>query len=101
MFLYKIVKTKVIFVLLNETNLEALFCLLFQNQIYVPPKDQSTCCGVCKNISCLYEHENGTTVLYKVEAWACPQSCVCSVTNSPNADVAAAAVFSAGEVLGV
>ncbi|XP_044072365.1 otogelin isoform X2 [Siniperca chuatsi] len=35
------------------------------NQIYVPPKDQSTCCGVCKNISCLYEHENGTTVLYK------------------------------------
>ncbi|XP_069021761.1 otogelin [Embiotoca jacksoni] len=35
------------------------------NQIYVPPKDQSTCCGVCKNISCLYEHENGTTGLYK------------------------------------
>ncbi|KAK2854260.1 hypothetical protein Q5P01_006921 [Channa striata] len=35
------------------------------NQIYVPPKDQSTCCGVCKNISCLYEHENGTAVLYK------------------------------------
>ncbi|KAG7242750.1 hypothetical protein INR49_020125, partial [Caranx melampygus] len=36
------------------------------NQIYVPPKDQSTCCGVCKNISCLYEHENGTTALYKI-----------------------------------
>ncbi|XP_071345644.1 otogelin isoform X1 [Trachinotus anak] len=35
------------------------------NQIYIPPKDQSTCCGVCKNISCLYEHENGTTALYK------------------------------------
>ncbi|XP_029354391.1 otogelin [Echeneis naucrates] len=35
------------------------------NQIYVYPKDQSTCCGVCKNISCLYEHENGTTSLYK------------------------------------
>nr|XP_046255016.1 otogelin [Scatophagus argus] len=35
------------------------------NQIYVPPKDQSACCGVCKNISCLYEHENGTTLLYK------------------------------------
>ncbi|XP_029702117.1 otogelin [Takifugu rubripes] len=35
------------------------------NQIYTPPKDQSTCCGVCKNISCLYEHENGTTLLYK------------------------------------
>ncbi|XP_026234418.1 otogelin [Anabas testudineus] len=35
------------------------------NQIYIPPKDQSTCCGVCKNISCLYEHENGTAALYK------------------------------------
>ncbi|XP_038123894.1 otogelin [Cyprinodon tularosa] len=35
------------------------------NQIYVPPKDQSTCCGVCKNISCLYQHENGTMSLYK------------------------------------
>uniref|UniRef100_A0A8C9ZBV3 Otogelin n=1 Tax=Sander lucioperca TaxID=283035 RepID=A0A8C9ZBV3_SANLU len=35
------------------------------NQIYVPPKDQRTCCGVCQNISCLYQHENGTTVLYK------------------------------------
>ncbi|XP_034019438.1 otogelin [Thalassophryne amazonica] len=35
------------------------------NQIYIPPKDQSTCCGVCKNISCLYQHENGSTVLYK------------------------------------
>ncbi|XP_060900124.1 otogelin [Labrus mixtus] len=35
------------------------------NQMYIPPKDQSTCCGVCKNISCLYEHENGTAVLYK------------------------------------
>lgn len=46
------------------------FCLvhecLFQNQIYIPPKDQSTCCGVCKNISCLHKHENGTTMLYKV-----------------------------------
>ncbi|XP_037548538.1 otogelin [Nematolebias whitei] len=35
------------------------------NQIYVPPKDQSMCCGACKNISCLYQHENGTTALYK------------------------------------
>uniref|UniRef100_A0A3Q2T3Y8 Otogelin n=1 Tax=Fundulus heteroclitus TaxID=8078 RepID=A0A3Q2T3Y8_FUNHE len=35
------------------------------NQIYVPPKDQSTCCGVCKNISCLYQHENGTIGIYK------------------------------------
>ncbi|XP_032416717.1 otogelin [Xiphophorus hellerii] len=35
------------------------------NQIYVPPKDQSTCCGECKNISCIYQHENGTVGLYK------------------------------------
>ncbi|XP_054627590.1 otogelin isoform X1 [Dunckerocampus dactyliophorus] len=36
-----------------------------QNQIYVPAKEASTCCGVCKNISCLYAHENGSTLLYK------------------------------------
>ncbi|XP_061886526.1 otogelin isoform X2 [Entelurus aequoreus] len=36
-----------------------------QNQIYVPAKEPSTCCGVCKNISCLYAHENGSTLLYK------------------------------------
>ncbi|XP_028291224.1 otogelin isoform X1 [Gouania willdenowi] len=36
-----------------------------QNQIYVPPKDPSVCCGVCKNISCLYEHKNGSTAVYK------------------------------------
>ncbi|XP_068171850.1 otogelin [Antennarius striatus] len=35
------------------------------NQIYIPPKDQSTCCGMCRNISCLYQQENGTAVLYK------------------------------------
>ncbi|XP_055010339.1 LOW QUALITY PROTEIN: otogelin [Boleophthalmus pectinirostris] len=35
------------------------------NQIYVPPKDQSSCCGFCKNISCSYEHENGTVAFYK------------------------------------
>uniref|UniRef100_A0A8D3DGA7 Otogelin n=1 Tax=Scophthalmus maximus TaxID=52904 RepID=A0A8D3DGA7_SCOMX len=35
------------------------------NQIYVPPRDQATCCGVCKNISCLHEHDNGTVARYK------------------------------------
>ncbi|KAM8894367.1 otogelin isoform 2-T2 [Spinachia spinachia] len=35
------------------------------NQMYVPPKEQSSCCGLCKNISCLYDHENGTAALYK------------------------------------
>uniref|UniRef100_A0AAZ3SXK3 Otogelin n=1 Tax=Oncorhynchus tshawytscha TaxID=74940 RepID=A0AAZ3SXK3_ONCTS len=35
------------------------------NQIYIPPKDQMMCCGVCRNISCLYHNDNGTTLLYK------------------------------------
>ncbi|XP_019906977.3 otogelin [Esox lucius] len=35
------------------------------NQIYIPPKDQTSCCGVCKNISCLYQNKNGTAILYK------------------------------------
>ncbi|XP_028812754.1 otogelin [Denticeps clupeoides] len=35
------------------------------NQIYVPPKDLTTCCGVCRNISCLHQSENGSVALYK------------------------------------
>ncbi|XP_048829558.1 otogelin-like protein [Brienomyrus brachyistius] len=35
------------------------------NQVYVPPKDQMTCCGFCKNISCMYTNENGSVELYK------------------------------------
>ncbi|XP_030649228.1 otogelin [Chanos chanos] len=35
------------------------------NQIYVPPKDPSSCCGQCKNVSCLYQSENGTVTLHK------------------------------------
>ncbi|XP_036400136.1 otogelin [Megalops cyprinoides] len=35
------------------------------NQIYIPPKDHTTCCGACKNISCMYENENGSITLYK------------------------------------
>ncbi|XP_046898327.1 otogelin [Hypomesus transpacificus] len=46
----------------TSTNCSAL-CQM--NQIYIPPKDQTTCCGVCKNISCLYQNENGTSALYK------------------------------------
>ncbi|XP_035275409.1 otogelin [Anguilla anguilla] len=41
-----------------------------QNQIYIPPNDQTTCCGVCKNISCLYQNENGSISLSKPgETW--------------------------------
>ncbi|KAL7833860.1 hypothetical protein AOLI_G00288200 [Acnodon oligacanthus] len=35
------------------------------NQVYVPPKDQSACCGVCKNVSCVHHSDNGSLVLYK------------------------------------
>ncbi|XP_073764936.1 otogelin isoform X2 [Danio rerio] len=35
------------------------------NQIYIPPKDPSSCCGTCKNISCLLRNENGSVAMYK------------------------------------
>ncbi|XP_062404738.1 otogelin [Sardina pilchardus] len=37
----------------------------YPNQMYIPPKDLSSCCGVCRNISCLYKNENGSITLYK------------------------------------
>ncbi|NXV94390.1 OTOG protein, partial [Calonectris borealis] len=30
------------------------------NQVYQPPKDLTTCCGSCKNLSCLHTFSNGT-----------------------------------------
>nr|XP_057933601.1 otogelin-like protein [Doryrhamphus excisus] len=51
----------------SSTNCSA-HCQL--NQMYVPSKEASTCCGVCKNISCLYTHDNGSTLLYKTgKSW--------------------------------
>eukprot|EP00076_Gallus_gallus_P021224 XP_015142139.1 otogelin isoform X2 [Gallus gallus] len=35
------------------------------NQVYQPPKDLTTCCGSCKNISCLYTFNNGTVSNFK------------------------------------
>ncbi|XP_048463275.1 otogelin-like protein [Rhincodon typus] len=35
------------------------------NQVYVPPSDLTTCCGQCKNVSCLVNFENRTTTLQK------------------------------------
>ncbi|XP_026866300.2 otogelin [Electrophorus electricus] len=35
------------------------------NQVYVPPKDQSACCGLCKNVSCVQHSDNGSLTLYK------------------------------------
>ncbi|NXB53713.1 OTOG protein, partial [Leucopsar rothschildi] len=35
------------------------------NQVYQPPKDLTTCCGSCKNLSCLHAFSNGTVTSFK------------------------------------
>ncbi|XP_010213011.1 PREDICTED: otogelin [Tinamus guttatus] len=35
------------------------------NQVYEPPKDLTTCCGSCKNLSCLHTFSNGTVSNFK------------------------------------
>ncbi|NXM23849.1 OTOG protein, partial [Oxyruncus cristatus] len=35
------------------------------NQVYQPPKDLTTCCGSCKNLSCLHTFSNGTVSNFK------------------------------------
>ncbi|NWS65848.1 OTOG protein, partial [Crotophaga sulcirostris] len=35
------------------------------NQVYQPPRDLTTCCGSCKNVSCLYTFSNGTVSNFK------------------------------------
>ncbi|XP_041132308.1 otogelin-like protein [Polyodon spathula] len=35
------------------------------NQVYKPPDDLTTCCGVCRNTSCIYQMDNGSIALYK------------------------------------
>ncbi|NXN13216.1 OTOG protein, partial [Indicator maculatus] len=35
------------------------------NQVYQPPKDLTTCCGSCKNLSCLHTFSNGTVSSFK------------------------------------
>ncbi|NXD52000.1 OTOG protein, partial [Corvus moneduloides] len=35
------------------------------NQVYQPPKDLTTCCGSCKNLSCLHTFSNGTVASFK------------------------------------
>ncbi|XP_061466216.1 otogelin isoform X3 [Rhineura floridana] len=35
------------------------------NQVYEPPKDLITCCGKCKNVSCVYSFNNGTVSHFK------------------------------------
>ncbi|XP_027743717.1 otogelin, partial [Empidonax traillii] len=35
------------------------------NQVYQPPKDLTTCCGSCKNLSCLHTFSNGTVSSFR------------------------------------
>ncbi|XP_041075203.1 otogelin-like [Polyodon spathula] len=35
------------------------------NQVYKPPDDLTTCCGVCRNTSCIYQMDNRSIALYK------------------------------------
>ncbi|XP_077177718.1 otogelin isoform X2 [Paroedura picta] len=42
------------------------------NQIYEPPKDLTTCCGQCKNVSCVHSFSNGTVSHFKVGGYIVP-----------------------------
>uniref|UniRef100_A0ACB8G3D6 Uncharacterized protein n=1 Tax=Sphaerodactylus townsendi TaxID=933632 RepID=A0ACB8G3D6_9SAUR len=35
------------------------------NQVYEPPRDLTTCCGQCKNVSCVHSFSNGTVSHFK------------------------------------
>ncbi|KAJ8406527.1 hypothetical protein AAFF_G00301010 [Aldrovandia affinis] len=56
-----------------------------QNQIYIQPKDQTTCCGACRNISCIYQNENGSVTLNKpgkTWVWNCMKyECAATVSG--------------------
>uniref|UniRef100_A0A4W3IMB4 Otogelin n=1 Tax=Callorhinchus milii TaxID=7868 RepID=A0A4W3IMB4_CALMI len=44
--------------------------VITHNQVYIPPTDLTRCCGICKNISCLFNMENGTTAMFEVRGGA-------------------------------
>ncbi|NWU95954.1 OTOG protein, partial [Upupa epops] len=48
-------------------NMSSIDCAVkcTTNQIYQPPKDLTTCCGSCKNLSCPYTFSNGTISNFK------------------------------------
>ncbi|KAK1802103.1 hypothetical protein P4O66_004447 [Electrophorus voltai] len=55
------------------------------NQVYVPPKDQSACCGLCKNVSCVQHSDNGSLTLYKQPGKSWVSDCMrydCADTQS-------------------
>ncbi|GCB62718.1 hypothetical protein scyTo_0013104, partial [Scyliorhinus torazame] len=47
----------------NLDNKTGFYLLL--NQVYIPPPDLTTCCGHCKNVSCLANLKNETTTMRK------------------------------------
>ncbi|XP_036620997.1 otogelin [Trichosurus vulpecula] len=49
-----------------QINTTSLLCDVQceENQEYQPPQDLATCCGSCKNVSCLFTFPNGTEVIF-------------------------------------
>lgn len=57
-----------------RTNLKYCYCCgtnsmyyyHIQHQVYTPSPSDYDCCGACKNVSCKFQMENGTSVIYEV-----------------------------------
>ncbi|NWU60355.1 OTOG protein, partial [Pterocles burchelli] len=51
----------------NRINTSSIDCAVKcrANQVYQPPKDLTTCCGSCRNLSCLHTFNNGTVSNFK------------------------------------
>lgn len=41
-------------------------CIILKHQVYTTSTDPHVCCGSCKNVSCTFTNENGTTELSAV-----------------------------------
>uniref|UniRef100_A0A3B4UGN6 Otogelin like n=1 Tax=Seriola dumerili TaxID=41447 RepID=A0A3B4UGN6_SERDU len=39
------------------------------HQVYLPSSDPQVCCGSCKNVSCTFTNENGTSELFAGSSW--------------------------------
>ncbi|NXY02078.1 OTOG protein, partial [Pteruthius melanotis] len=50
-----------------KINMSSIDCAVKckANQVYQPPRDLTTCCGSCKNLSCLHTFSNGTVASFK------------------------------------
>ncbi|XP_043944002.1 otogelin-like protein [Protopterus annectens] len=62
------------------------------HQVYIPSSSPFSCCGKCRNLSCTFENDNGSVVLYKTGAtwtsnctiYECTQTMVGAVTLTSN-----------------